>query len=483
MTTAQAAFTCPECGKSLKNKSALRGHYQFGHPGVEIPEEVQASGQGGGRAGARVANPPPIEEQETKESQFAALAMHLGIRELTAKATAWYVCNNYDPDDPEQLQEALKRRTDLTPAERMQLWESWTNRVNPGAATKFQKQAYDALIGNPGQGPGSPREEGLDKRVYGIAGGMVVKDKEQGLTYHEASALAWQQMRLMGGAHDMDNRIPWDAIIKSISERPDTLQEAIAALKSLQPQQDQGKQDLLVELVNTKIAAQTDSFSQTVQLLQQSHKAEMELMREQQNNQIKSFTESLERIGDAINRETNPWETLDKILPGSSQRIVEMLTGGGRKDPSVVIKLPEGDMTLDAYERWENIQNKRETMKWVREITPEFIQMGKDLANAATRVADAEKEQELRMAEEPAQGDHALPPGLASSICVRCGQLLSYKITATSFSCPVCQTVQTTDGQILEVRAPEPQVTPESPDKPPSELPEAVEPEREKVPA
>ena len=457
MTTEQAAaLVCPECGKTFKTRSGGRGHYQFAHPELEVAEVFQgpASPEKTGR-GKHLLNPPPIEEQVTKEDQFAALAMHLGIPDLTAKHVAWYVCANYDPDDPKQLESALRQRTDLTPAFRMQLWESWTNRVNPGAANDLRKQTYENLVGVPSLDRAKDQGEGLDKRIYGIVGGMVVKDREQALTYHEASALATQQMRMASDQRDHGPAIPWEGIIKAVSERPDSLGQVIDALKQLQPPKNDGDQRLMIELVNTKIEAQGQQFRSTVELIQTSHQAELALLREQNANQMDKLTQALERIAASSARDDSPWDSIDRVLPGTSKRIVEMLTNPPKAEPGVTITLPEGEVSIDAYERLENVKNKRETLKWVREIAPEFIQMGQDFAQAAMRVAKAEEQGTLKSQEQPVR-QPALQDGLTMSNCVQCFQKLSYPTNLISFLCPFCGTHQSSDGRILV----EPESTP-----------------------
>ena len=438
-------------------------------------EDVPAQGSGG--LSDELKKPVLLDPSTMSEprDQFYTIALNLGISEKAASITAFSCWGTADMFNPAEAWQAIVQSSALIPSHKKGLWRNWCAwagiTISDDLAEKVEKQ-YTALSrtdrpGNPGVAPAPSR------RFIPMKGEVVMVDPDDpgGMSFSEAlrTAEQWQRGHNESGGGD-------GVIVAALQESGQNLR----AFLQLSNKDDSGIRDtsLLAHLENqrreTELRFQNmeDVRRKDEELARQREDHRQDLARERDENRWKeaqdredrrqdNLTKVLAELSAGANQPKNPFESLDLVLPGIGQRLLDQLLNPPRQESAfrVTIGDQEGNMSLEDYERFSKVENQKEFTKMLRMQLPEFFAMGRDFAAAVKRAP---------------QGDHEEPPVSRqpdpgfNGYCVACIRMLQLPENVEQFTCPHCGALQNLAGEVLDA-APVEQEEPRTEELPPGE--------------
>lgn len=129
------AKECPieGCEKKQIATRGEAGHWTRHHKNEMSYPEFKAlfpasPGDDGKHPSPSITPTPALETGRTPEEVFRLVGQNLGIKEVTAKAVAFYMTQTYDLSNAQQLWEGFKECLYLTPMERRVWWKTWVAR-------------------------------------------------------------------------------------------------------------------------------------------------------------------------------------------------------------------------------------------------------------------------------------------------------------------------------------------------------------------
>ena len=393
---------------------------------------------------------PPMEISQIEaladpKDQFYALAIGLGIPDRAAKSAAFYCSNNFNMDHPDRLLEAIDQCSDISPMQRRRLVKTWLSfrGIRPTQAfTEKVEQQYPSIEETKAKGAGSSR------RYVAIGGDVLLVDDGDpaGQSFAEAVRFANLQIEktraLMPGAPAAPAEpASTAAMIKVLGD---------LATGALTPRADPAAATSTTEVFKLMIDGVRDSSANTMALIKQDldHRLENEARdrkaAEERSNAI------LAKLTDAISalaQPRNPFDSLDQVLPGIGQRLLDNLLNPPRQEGAfrVTIGDQEGNMTMDEYERFSKVENQKEFTKMLRVQLPEFFAMGRDFAQAAKRAPEGDVKDLPGSRQLGSQPD----PGF-NGYCVACLRMLMLEENVEQFRCPHCDALQNMAGELLD---------------------------------
>jgi hypothetical protein len=153
----------------------------------------------------------------------------------------------------------------------------------------------------------------------------------------------------------------------------------------------------------------------------------------------------LTELSAGANHPKNPFESLDQVLPGLGQRLLDNLLNPPKQEGAfrVTIGDQEGNMTLDEYERFAKVENQKEFIKTLKAQIPEFFAMGRDFARAATRAPQGDFDQ-LPGSHQPNFPQDREP----NAFCPKCIQGVTLPKGIDQWRCPQCGLLQNLVGPL-----------------------------------
>jgi len=208
----------------------------------------------------------------------------------------------------------------------------------------------------------------------------------------------------------------------------DSGKETLEWLRMLQ-EEAKSQRDLQREETKLMIAAQ-----------QEQTKLLMELMSQKQTAAMDKITQVLEGMNN------NPFDALRQMLPDGDEWLKRLFAPPQSQN---VIKLGDGQVTLETYMQIKEQERKDGMFAVVRENLPKFIEMGTDLAAATRRLTSGPQD----VVVEPEQPQ--IPEGYRYTACAGCQATLAYNPEDISFACPGCGARQSTPQLLPPVVEPE----------------------------
>ena len=380
--------------------------------------------------------------------QLYTIAMNLGIPERAAKACAVNCFGAHEMFDPDEAWKGIVQSAELSPSQKRRLWSNWCGwaglKVPEALAAKVE--TYYTALTPTGAGKLSIPISG--RRFIAVKGEVMQVDADDpsGMSFTEALRVADQQLQK---AKDTSS-VPASAPAESPTVAAMITVLGDLATAALTPRTDPAAANSTTEIFKLMIeSARSDSVNALALMKQDlDHRLENEARdrraaEERSNAILLKLTDIIDRQG----QPKNPFTMLDEVLPGIGARLLENLLNPPKQEGAfkVTIGDHEGNMTLDEYERFSQIQSKREVIQMVRQRLPEFIEMGKDFALATRRAG-------LPL---PEKQPTAPSDGPYNFFCVQCLKVLFLAEGVQEFTCPHCGALQSVAGEVMAASEPE----------------------------
>ena len=385
--------------------------------------------------------------------QFYTIAMNLGIPERSAKACAVNCFGAHEMFNPEEAWKGILQSAELTPSQKKRLWQNWCSwaglKVPEALAEKVEKQytpaaSADAVkLGTPISG----------RRFIAVKGEVMQVDSDEpsGMSFTEALMVADQQLQK---AKDTSPPAP------GASAESPTLAAMVTVLgnlttAALTPRPDPGAGNSTTEIVKLMVDSARSDSANSLALIKQEldHRLENEARdrkaaEERSNAILLKLTDLIERQG----QPKNPFDSLDQVLPGIGAKLLDKLLNPPSSEGGFMVSLSgtdgePGKISLDDYERYSKIQDKREIVQLVRQHLPQLVQVGRDLALATERAVNRGREEQPSDRQLVSRKDMGY-----DGFCVACLRVLKLPENVTEFTCPYpdCGALQSLAGEIIE---------------------------------
>ena len=396
--------------------------------------------------------------------QFYTIAMNLGIPEKAAKACAVNCFGTHDPFNPEEAWKGIVQSAELTPSQKKRLWENWCSwaglKVPQALAEKVEKQYTPGASADAAK-PGTPIS---GRRFIAVKGEVMQVDSDEpsGMSFTEALRVADQQLQK---AKDTS------AAPAAATESP-TVAAMITVLgnlatAALTPRPDPGTANSTTEIVKLMVDSARSDSANSLALIKQEmdHRLENEARdrkaaEERSNAILLKLTDLIERQG----QPKNPFDSLDQVLPGIGAKLLDKLLNPPSPEGGFMVSLTGADgepgkVSLDDYERFSKIQDKREIVHLVRQHLPQLVQVGRDLALATERAVNRGREEQPSGHQLVSRKDMGY-----DGFCVACLRVLKLPDNVTEFTCPYpdCGALQSLAGEIIEAIKPASRAEPDT---------------------
>lgn len=399
---------------------------------------------------------PPVDEDplamDSPEASFTVMVRRLGIPEKTANTAAYFCFANYDMTDPLQAWDAVQN-TDINQSSKKKVWETWCNQQNIDVPHSVVEQVFRARgpLYNSTEAPTA--KPALQQERYLAVNGEIVSthhDDPGGLPYSAASENARYQRE----------QIRLEKVSATPSDSP-----MVAALNSMSA------------VVAAAMAPKQDSTTlEWMRMLQEENRTARDIQREAMENMLKAQAEQnrlmmqvvAERQDSAINKLTeiiesmnmNPFAAIKEFLPHGDQ-LLERLFAPPVSQSGPTIQLGGAEVGIETYRQIKEEERKDGMFALARESLPRFLELGQDLATAASRLTAGEG----GMMPPAGVQQPQIPEGYEITNCISCSASIAYDPEDEAFECPGCNTQQETPRAVA----------------PPLERPEVEEEEVEEV--
>ncbi len=388
-------------------------------------------GAGGGGPGKPLVDPSTL---ETPVEQFEAVAVQLGVAAKPAKAAAFYLDNNFDLNDPASVATGLKEVTEINAALKRRLYLTWTSFTQGEVTNETRQRAKQLEASDNETAPDANSQNGhYPARRYAALNGEVLpvaNDDPGGMSLGEAIAVSNTQTRASSNGHGGD-----EVLATVLRENGENSRQAMTLLSQANqkdpPDPPPDNTELILKLIEANMATDRE---RTASMFQQ--------MATSQEHMVEKLSEGLAQVAQMASQKKSPFEELDSIFPGLGKKMMERLIDPPQQDSSG-LKLnllgfgsngeDSAEVTLDAYERIKNIQQKDDMLNLAKTSFPQFIRMAGQLSEAVKMSAAAEKE---------AKADDGLTerprPEMVRTNCVNpdCQKAIAHRVGAQAWQCP-----------------------------------------------
>lgn len=384
--------------------------------------------------------PASIEAMEDPKDQFAQLAIEIGIPEAKAKQAAHFCFNSFDMIDPKEAWKAIGR-TQIPRQQRNNIWTTWMSfnhievpedhNLFPRSPETQSPPVQDSSV----NAPSFLAIDGEIERVEnndpaGVSHGQALLQAklqvERGRPMESAAPPATgmlEELIRQQGATDR-KRMELEASKAEPVVQQNNGGFDIQGFMALQQAMFERQREVDMTASDRRAQDAERAHERMLELITTQHAQHLDILQQQPDQP--SFLEQAEEVLTS--------KLFDKILNPPVAVA-----------PGVTVKLPGdgGEISLDAYERLQNINNRNTALVTAREALPELIEVGREIL--AER-----KEEKARERAEVGKRPPELQPEYFEGKCVECGLVVVFQ-TPNGFQCPTCETYQTRDGQIVQV--------------------------------
>lgn len=384
--------------------------------------------------------------------QFYTIALNLGITEKSASIATYSCWGTAEMFDPAEAWQAIVQSSALVPSQKKALWRNWCAwagiKIPDELRDNVEKQ-YNQLssTGRPGGTTVASIAPAPARRFIPIKGEvvMVEPDDPGGMAFSEALHVADRQTEKAESSIRAAAAAPAEspAMAAVVNIMGDLAKAALA------PHGDPNGATSTLEIVKLMVDNVKDSSANAMTIMKQDldHRLELEARdrkaaEERSNNILLKLTDIIDRQ----DRPKNPFDSLDQVLPGIGAKILNNILNPPKAERGFTITLPQGEVSLDDYERLQKIDSQKELMKTLRLNIPQFFEMARDFATATKMAAEAETERTRPAAipESSAGKDMTL-----NNYCVECMRAVKVPDGIDEFTCQYCGIVQSTDGTVV----------------------------------
>ena len=401
-----------------------------------------------------IKKPPLLDPSEMSEprSQFYTIALNLGITEKSARTAAFSCWLTADMFNPAEAWQAILQSPELRPSQKKSLWRNWCSwagiTVSEGLAEKVEQQ-YGVLSKtdrskDPSVAPAARRRFiPVDDEVV-----MVEPDDPSGMSFTEALLIAKQ--------HQKPQIVPPAPAAPAESPAMAAMINVLGGLTTaaLTPRTDPNAANSTTEVVKLMVEGARSDSANALALMKQEldHRLENEARdrkaaEERSNAILLKLTDLIERQG----QPRNPFDSLDQVLPGIGAKLLDKILNPPLPESGFTVSLtgPNGEpgkVSLDDYERYSKIQDKREMIQMVRQRLPELIEVGRDLALATERAVNRGREEQSPVTQLVSRNKENY-----DGFCVACLRVLKLPENVAEFTCPYpdCSALQSLAGEVI----------------------------------
>jgi hypothetical protein len=394
--------------------------------------------------------------------QFYTIALNLGIAEKAARTTAFSCWGTAEMYNPAEAWQAIVQSPEIMPSQKKRLWRNWCSwsgiKIPEALAEKVEKQY--TVLGSTDSSKGPAVAHPASRRFIPVKGEvvMVEPDDPDGMSFSQALQLADRQPEALG-RRPATGQNETGVVVALIHESGETQRANMAnqrALLEFMKPSDSGSQ---ITLIMDRLDNQRRENDLRLEKIESDRKKDAELAQQREDHRWelaqgredlrqKEMRDLLDRLTNPPNQRKGPFDAIEEIAPGFIKEMVNNFLHPPRQENAfrVTIGDQEGNMSLDDYERYSEIQCKREVVAMVRRSLPEFLQMGKDFALATERASRRGREEEPVADQVVSRRDKSY-----NGYCVECLRVVKLPENVEEFTCPYldCGALQTVAGEVM----------------------------------
>lgn len=414
-----------------------------------------------------VAAPLPLPQPTLTDlrTQLLEVALGNGIASNWANSIAYYLSQSYDLEDPEAVWNGLLQVTEVPASHRKRFFRTWMAYI--GAEVPLP---LDAKVKAHGTGAASVTQDQAAQQTSKHPAGRFIAvdgevhrcgpdDEEMGVSWNMALQMAKQQVEKM--------RAIQPAPVPVAAKEGDTV--AVELIKqmgensrqTLDMMQGSGGEDpekkMLAEKLNEeRIARVEEKLTSKMELQTERTERQIEALASKLETPLSDLAKAVNLLAQNQNKpQAGPLDSLTQLVD-LKEKLAVLFPQPKAESPYMLPVGPNGEAwPLDAYMKFTEMQDRRDTMKFVREQFPGLIQLGQDMTEAMKRQPGAAAGP-IPLGPRTEQPElPQVPTGMVQQNCPGCSQLLYFPPSEPDITCPQCRLALTTvDGKLTRWEAP-----------------------------